>query len=134
MVMAVVLNQVPEHIGGDVVLASARHDDVGLDFGRLDEGIVHRFDGRQIAGDRTLIRAVSFSDIPLDSSDQADIRFRIDKYFDVDHGNQFGYGQNQDPFQYDNRLRLDRGRLFRTRLQTEIVDRRLDILSGTEFG
>lgn len=85
MVMAVVLNQVPEHIGGDVVLASARHDDIGLDFGGLDEGIMHRFDGRQIAGNRTLIRAVPFADIPFDSSDQANVRFGIDKYFDVDH-------------------------------------------------
>jgi len=129
MVMAVMLNQVPQHIGGDIVLAPARHDDIGLDFGRLDEGIVHRFDGSQIAGDRTFIRAVPLTDIPFDSSDQADVRFRIYEYFDVDHGNQFGNGQNQNPFQDDDRLRFDGGCLFLTRLDTKIIDRRFDVLA-----
>ena len=123
--MAVVLNQVPEHIGGDVVLAPTRYDDVCLDFGRLYERIMHRFDSRQIAGDGTFIGAVPLPDVPIDSPDQADIRFSIDKYFDVDHGYQLGYGQNQDSFQDDDRLRFDRSRFFRPRLHTEIIDRRL---------
>ena len=133
MMMAIVFHQVTKHIGGDFVLASAWNDDVSLNLGGLDEGIVHRFDGRQIAGDCALIGAVPLPYVPFDSSDQVDIRFSIHKYFDVNHGNQLGYGQNQDAFEYDDRLRLDRGRLLRTRLYTEIVDRRLDVLSGTEF-
>ena len=75
--MAIVFYQVTKHIGGDFVLASAWNDDVSLNLGGLDEGIVHRFDGRQIAGDCALIGAVPLPYVPFDSSDQADIRFSI---------------------------------------------------------
>jgi hypothetical protein len=71
------------HLGGDRVVSAARHDHVRVTLARLHELAVHRLNRREVLLDDLVERSPANASVPLDATDEPDVRIRVNEHFHV---------------------------------------------------
>ena len=74
---------------------------------------MHRANGVQVLVDHQFGAATALGDISLQAADETDIGICIDEDFDIEKAAQLGFGEDQNSFDQDDRLRIDEDGLRR---------------------
>ena len=73
----IMLHQISQQSGGDIVFPAPRHDDIGITLRGLHEGLMSRTHGGQIAVDGVGETYTPLLDIPVQAADEADVGIGI---------------------------------------------------------
>src|SRR5437867_9145742 len=107
-------------------MTTFRNNYVGMSLGRLDKLHMHRPNGNDVLFNDRLNRTSTFRDITPQSTNESDIVGCIDKDLDIHLLEQTRFGKYQNPFDDDDRLRLNCTRFDQTSVGFEIVKGQLE--------
>src|SRR5687768_15844604 len=119
-----------DHLDRDLVVPSARDDDVRVPLARLDELQMHRLDGRHVLVENLVEWTSALRYVPANPPDETDVRIGVDEHFDVAEVADTLIGEEQDPVDDDDVYWLNRRRLGAPRVRHEVVDRLVNRLAA----
>jgi len=126
------LNLSDDHLDSDRVVSTAWNDHVGVTLTGLDELTVHRLNGRQVLLDDFIEGSPANMGVALNSSNESDVRIRIDEYLDVAKIPHSCIDEQQNAVDDDYVGRLDARRFRPAQVADEIVLRLVDRLAPAE--
>src|ERR1700674_319266 len=126
------LNLSDDHFDGDRVVSSARYNDIGVTLAGLDELAMHRLNSGQVLLDDFVERPPANVGVALDSSNEPDVRVRVDENLHVAELPHSFVDEQQDAIDDDYIRRLHARRLRPTQMSDEIVLRLVDWLALAE--
>jgi hypothetical protein len=126
------LNLSDDHLDRDRVVSAARHYDIRVTLARLDEFAMHRLNGGQVLLDDFIECSPANVGIALDSSNEPDVRIRVDEYLDVAKIPHPLVDEQQNAVDDDYVGRLDAGRFRSTQVGDEIVHGLVDRIAFAE--
>jgi len=120
------LNLSDDHLDGDRVVSTARHDYIRIPFARLDKLAMHRLNCRQILLDDFIERPAAHVNVALDPADQSDVGIGIHEHFHVAQIADPLVNEEKNSVDDHNVSGLDSGALGPPKVGDEIVFRLLD--------
>src|SRR6185437_8947370 len=121
-----------QQINTNEIMTTLRNDDVCMTLRRLDKLHVHGPNRPDVLFDNRIERAPALGKIPPQAANETNVVGRVDKNLDVHLLEQTRLGEDQNPFEDDNRFRFDCARLVQARVGFEVVKRQLDRFAGLE--
>src|SRR5262249_11498969 len=124
-------HETKKKIEGHPVLSPLRNDDVGKALGRLYERDMHGPNAVVVLPPDLGKSAAAVLQIAADAPHEPDVRVGIDEQRHLEPGAQALVGEDEDPFDDDDRRGLDREALLQSIVDREVVRRARDRLTRT---